>query len=226
MIQPRVIDLSHYDTVVERVLPAPASGYKPLADMKAAGVWGVIHKATQGVDIDDHTYIFRRTMALNAGLLWGAYHFNTGAAISAQVDHFLRAAKPDDNTLMALDFEDCTASEMSLDAAMEFLGALESRIGRDVVLYSGNRLKELLPSASDAVKAYICSRRLWLAEYGDVPHLPEGFEKSFLWQYTGDGEGPLPHNVPGVHGNGGVDLSAFDGSEDDLHAQWAGGSLT
>ncbi|MGY3459085.1 GH25 family lysozyme M1 (1,4-beta-N-acetylmuramidase) [Bradyrhizobium sp. LM3.4] len=66
------------------------------------------------------------------------------------------------------------------------------------------------------------SHRLWLCQYGPTPRLPTGFENWWLWQYTGDGIGPLPHNVPGiVAGNGGIDLNAFDGTVDELAASWA-----
>ena len=46
--------------------------------VKAAGIAGIIHKATQGLSFQDPTYHDRRTQALAAGLLWGAYHFGEG----------------------------------------------------------------------------------------------------------------------------------------------------
>ena len=36
--------------------------------------------------------------------MWGAYCFNTGEPVADQVDEFFKVADPDDQTLMALDF--------------------------------------------------------------------------------------------------------------------------
>jgi hypothetical protein len=46
------------------------------------------------------------------------------------------------------------------------------------------------------------------------------WEKPWLWQFTGDGKGPAPHAIPGIQDN--MDISSFDGSDDDLAAQWSG----
>jgi GH25 family lysozyme M1 (1,4-beta-N-acetylmuramidase) len=46
---------------------------------KAAGILGVIHKVTQGHSSIDPMYAANKKKALKAGLLWGAYHFATGA---------------------------------------------------------------------------------------------------------------------------------------------------
>src|SRR5262245_54459817 len=51
-------------------------------------------------------YAVRRGSAMNAGLLWGAYHFLRPGSIPAQVDFFLKIAAPDNATLLALDHED------------------------------------------------------------------------------------------------------------------------
>src|ERR1043166_5363770 len=89
-----VVDLAHYDRVTS------------FAKAAAAGIWGVIHKATTGATgKDDEQYATNRPKALAAGLLWGAYHWGTNANVPAQVDHFLKVADPDEHTLVALDFE-------------------------------------------------------------------------------------------------------------------------
>src|SRR5262245_60630672 len=79
-----------------------------------AAIWGIIHKATTGATGKDDEYAGRRQPALDAGLLWGAYHWGTGADVEDQVENFLKHAKPDDKTLVALDYED---KKMSLDQA-------------------------------------------------------------------------------------------------------------
>ena len=207
---PRVVDISHHNIV------------KDFALVAAAGVWGVIHKASQGRAYVDPDYALRRKAANNAQLLWGAYHFNTGDAVELQVENFLHAAQPDDRTLMVLDFEDNRPSNMSVSQAVEFLRVLEARLGRKGAIYSGNRLKESIALLGPQDRAYVASHRLWLCQYGPAPHLPMGFDDWWLWQYTGDGIGPEPHNVPGiVAGNGGIDLNAFQGDRDALVASWA-----
>lgn len=207
---PRVVDISHHNIV------------KDFALVAAAGIWGVIHKASQGRAYGDPDYAMRRKAAVNAGLLWGAYHFNTGDAVDLQIDNFMRAAQPDDRTLMVLDFEDNRPSNMTAQQAVEFLHVLEARLGRRGAIYSGNRLKESIAGLGPQDRAYLTSHRLWLCQYGPTPHLPTGFDAWWLWQYTGDGIGPLPHNVPGiVAGNGGIDLNAYQGERDELVASWA-----
>lgn len=90
---PRVVDISHHNIV------------KDFALVAAAGIWGVIHKATQGRAYRDPDYAMRRKAATNAGLLWGAYHFNTGDAVELQVENFIKTAQPDERRLMVLDYE-------------------------------------------------------------------------------------------------------------------------
>jgi hypothetical protein len=62
-----VVDLSHYQTPVD------------FSRIKAAGIVGVIHKASQRTSYPDPSYAIRMPQAINAGLLWGAYHFGTNS---------------------------------------------------------------------------------------------------------------------------------------------------
>jgi lysozyme len=206
---PRVIDISHHNTIED--LKATA----------AAGVWGVIHKASQGRGYQDPDYTARRRLATAAGLLWGAYHFGTADDVEGQVENFLEAAQPDSKTLLALDFEDNRLSNMSVQQAVAFLHLVEQRTGRKAVIYSGNRLKESIGALSPMERGYLLSHRLWLCQYGPKAVLPKGFSAYWLWQWTGDGVGMSPHNVPGViAGNGGLDLNAFAGGRAELAASW------
>ncbi|WP_426608654.1 GH25 family lysozyme [Bradyrhizobium sp. McL0616] len=209
-MQPRVADISHHNVVED------------LGAAAAAGLWGIIHKASQGRAYVDPDYTGRRKLAAAAGLLWGAYHFNTGDPVPLQIDNFLKAAQPDDETLMVLDFEDNRPSNMSAQQAVEFLHLLEQKLGRKGAIYSGNRLKETMGKLGPEDRAYLTSHRLWLCQYGPVAHLPAGFSNCWLWQYTGDGVGPPPHNIPGiVAGNGGIDLNAYAGTREQLAMEWA-----
>lgn len=212
VIVPRVVDIYHGDEVHD--------GFQGAVD---AGVWGIIHKASQGCHFVDRDYADRRKLAKKAGLLWGAYHFNSGEDPKAQVDYFLRCAQPDDDTLMVLDFEDNKKSPMSVHQAVDFLHALERKLGRKGAIYSGNMLKETIGKLSADDAAYIRSHRLWLCQYGPKAKLPAGFDDYWLWQYTGDGIGMKPHYVPGitVPGGKGIDLNIYNGTREQLASEWA-----
>ena len=69
-INPLVVNLSHHNDVAD------------FGAVKAAGIAGIIHKATEGVGFADKRYADRRGRALGVGLLWGAYPFP-----APQLDH-------------------------------------------------------------------------------------------------------------------------------------------
>src|SRR5262245_47544699 len=121
-----VVDIYHGDRVTS------------FAQAKQAGIRGIIHKATTGGTGKDKKYAERRQQALDAGLLWGAYHWGTAADVDAQLNNFLTVAKPDPHTLLALDFEPSGKSTMSLAQARAFLTKIEQELGRKAVLYSGS----------------------------------------------------------------------------------------
>src|SRR5258705_4546521 len=116
-MKPQVVDLSHYD---------PAKNY---AEVKAAGVVGVIYKASQGTGYTDPTYRDQRKAALAVGLKWGAYHFGDGSDPLAQVANFLNFAEIDGSTLFALDYEDNSDNTMDLGEAEAFVRAVEAALG-------------------------------------------------------------------------------------------------
>jgi lysozyme len=206
---PRVADISHHNVVGN------------LASSASAGLWGIIHKATQGTTYPDPMYAPRRKLVADAGMLWGAYHFNTGDNVADQVKFFIDKAEPDEDTLMVLDYEDNRLSQMNIHQLVDFCHQIEASLGRKCAIYSGNRLKETISILTKSDAAYVTSHRLWLCQYGPRPKLPPGFSKWWLWQYTGDSVGPLPHSIPGISGNG-IDLNAFVGSRDELIAGWSG----
>lgn len=209
-MQPRVIDLYHGNPITSDAFERAAN----------AGIWAVIHKATQGTSITDNEYADRRLQALDAGLLWGAYHFNGSQRVSDQVDHFLSVANPDSRTLLCLDFEDYAAGAMSIQEAVQFCELVEKQTHKPVVIYSGNRLKDKIGQLSTADTEYITSKRLWLAQYSSKPTLPSGFKSYWIWQYTGDGIGNLPHTIDGFNNGNAIDLNVYDGTQDQLTDDW------
>jgi len=204
----RVVDLYHNDEVTS------------LAQAAAAGIWGVIHKATTGATGTDSAYPVRRQSALDAGLLWGAYHWGTHASVADQVENFLKWAAPDAQTLVALDFEETSGNQMTLDQARDFLTLLGQRLGRSPVLYSGGLIKQEL---GQTVDPFFGGHRLWLAQYGASPVVQASWNRYWLWQYTDKTTGLSPNSIAGIPGDaqGNLDCNSYSGTKDDLAAEWA-----
>lgn len=200
---PVVIDIYHGNAV------------DSFAQARAAGVRGVIHKATTGQTGKDKAYTDRRRDAEAAGLLWGAYHWGTNAPVAAQVDNFLMKAQPGENTLVALDYEIDAKFQMRFDQAREFLERIHEKLGRRAVLYSGHLIKEKLGNSIDP---FFGAHRLWLAEYNPTAKVQKSWPSYWLWQYA-----EKASTVPGIPGNtaGAIDYNHFNGSEDQLRAEWA-----
>jgi hypothetical protein len=67
----------------------------------------------------------------SADSFWGAYHFGVGGDGSDQAQFFLEVTKPDDHTLLVLDYEPhLTGPTMSLDQAREFVEHVGEATGR------------------------------------------------------------------------------------------------
>lgn len=208
-INPKVVDLSHYDDV--EVVNGEWVGFKKLY---AAGYRGVINKASQGRGMVDVSHARRRQHALEAGLLWGAYHYLDGSPADAQASHFLDVAKVDNATLMVLDHEQ---RGVPLSAARLFMETVHIQTGRYPWLYSGFLIKEQIGLGVDPFWAKI---PLWLSHYSANPKWPPTWNKPTLWQFTGDGIGPSPHSAPGVAPRGGIDINSFDGTDEELAQVW------
>ena len=203
-----VVDIYHFDRV---------TSFRRAAQF---GIRGIIHKATTGATGKDAAYAKRRQPVLDAGMLWGAYHWGTNANVAKQVDNFLKTAKPDDHTLVALDFERSGNNTMTLDQVREFLTRIDEEVGRKAVIYGGELLKIRLGNERDA---FFRSHRLWLAQYGSTPKVQRSWDKYWLWQYTDGTAGPDPKTVPGIPGDakGNLDCNSYDGTPEHLAAEWA-----
>jgi len=204
----KVLDISHHNDV------------SSWDDVVAAGIVGVIHKATEGTGYTDPMYLKRRAPATAAGLLWGAYHFaHGGESIQAQVDNFLSVVGDNNaDMVLALDWEDNPSGPtMTAAEARKFIELLEAQIGEGrCLIYSGNVAKEQI-SGKDP---FFGARRLWLAQYGSSPTCQASWDSFWLWQYSDGNVGPGPQGCPGVTGD--VDTNSWQGSNADLTAQWSG----
>lgn len=202
-----VFDISHLNDS-----PKP-----DFATAKANGMMAVFHKATQYTDFTDDTYASRRIEATNAGLLWGAYHFGAGGDGVAQANFFLEKAQPDGQTLLVLDFErSTTGSEttMSVAEARDFVNQIYAKTGKYPGIYGGSTLKDDLQAAADPT---LSKCWLWIAQYGETVHLPNGWDTYTFWQYTDGTRGPGPVPVDGI---GHCDRDLFQGNEETLNAFW------
>ncbi|HVZ41075.1 MAG TPA: glycoside hydrolase family 25 protein [Candidatus Kapabacteria bacterium] len=203
-----VIDLSHHNTV------------SSFSTIKADGIEGIIHKATQGLSYTDPTYASRKTQALDAGLMWGAYHFASAADGQQQAEYFLSVVKPGPGDLLVLDIEQNydsqgkPAASMSIADAEAFVTYVQSQTGRWPGLYSGSYIKELLGSSQNATLANCW---FWLAQYGSTAVVPANWSTWTMWQYTDGVNGPTPHSVNGV---GNCDRDKFNGDDAGLHRLW------
>ncbi len=204
-----VIDLSHYNEVTS------------FADIKASGIVGVIHKATQGTNVVDPTYASRRPQALAAGLWWGAYHFGIEGDGAAQADYFLSVVNPQPTDLLVLDFEENGNATMTLQQAEQFVGEVYKQTGRYPGFYSDSLAGSLL---GQTVNQTLRQCWFWRAEYGASPVVPPTWPTWTMWQYTDGTHGNGPYQVAGIGGTGTCDRDKFNGSMDGLARLWGHGS--
>jgi len=198
-----VVDLSHHNGQVDFVKAA------------GDGIIGVVQKATQGTSYTDPTYTTNRDAVKAAALLFGAYHFGTGADGVEQADYFLSCVKPDDNTLLVLDFEaNPQGPSINLEEARAFVTHIASVTGRFPGFYSGHYIKDLLGTSTDPVLSQCW---LWLSQYGPTPVVPANWNTWTMWQYTDGAAGPGPHEVNGI---GACDRDTFNGDNDQLKRLW------
>ena len=203
--QMNIVDLSHFNADVD------------LIQAKASGVRAIIHKATQGVAFIDPTLRQRRLDAAHVAMLFGMYHFGTGADGVEQAEYFLDTTEPSKTDLLILDLEhNPQGPSMSLEEARAFVTHIQIQTGRWPGLYAGSYLKELLGSQADPVLANCW---FWLAQYGPTPVVPANWKTWTLWQYTDGAQGGSPDTVPGI---GRCDQSFYNGTPDNLTSFWLG----
>jgi lysozyme len=219
---PNVLDLYHGDN--REAVP----DFKSISEN---GIWAIIHKSSQGHAYQDPTYKARRTAATAAGLLWGAYHFMDASDAIEQAKFFLEMAAPDDNTLLACDFEKSTSTP-ALHQVMDFMSYVDQNSPGNLhcVLYGSDLVRESLQpiqggnqsQSMRGAEIFFAQHRLWLAEYGPHSKVPwpwsdkdisKMWENPFLWQYSETGK------VNPILGN--VDLNVYTGTQDDLKKNWA-----
>ena len=200
MPTPRVIDLSHHNSIPNDLMAA-----------KRAGIIGCIHKLTEGLSYIDDKVGARYYLAKQAGMAWGVYHFLRPGNPSEQAAFFLGQGLDygviDNETVLVADHED---QGVPAEDLKRFLDAVEDAMQRSPVVYSGHVLKEQLEGTG-----YKPRRRLWLCQYtSGQPTLPEGVDDYWLWQYTDQGD------IPGIDPP--TDLNHFNGDAIAFLDGWSG----
>ena len=157
-----IIDLSHH------------SGNVDLVKAKADGIVAIIQKATQGTGFTDPTFATNRQKAADAGLLFGTYHFGTGADGVDQADFFLNVVQPNPGDLLVLDFEaNAQGPSMTMEEARAFVTCVQASNLLWPGLYSGHYLKELLQTSNDPV---LTNCWLWISQYGSTAVIPPAWK--------------------------------------------------
>lgn len=204
-------------------------GAYDLAAAKAGGIVAVVHKASEGGDLDDKGFDKAVADAKVAGLLQGAYHFGNGRPGVLQADHFLARIRQYPNILPVLDHESNGRSSfgtMTVADAVAFVQRVKTVTNRYPVYYSYTSfLFDLMYKATSEQKEVLGHCPLWLAQYGEMPqHVPEPWVSWELWQYSDYANGPAdkmkyPRAVPGFTSQK-QDRSCFRGSPADLASWW------
>jgi lysozyme len=222
-----VVNLSHYDMM------------RPdFAGMKREGILGVIHEATYPRLERDAKYVDRQIGALQAGLLWGAYHYADGTDPVRQADHFLSvvsnswsqagSAAQGPGVLLVLDFEKnghYAGGTMRADQAVAFVERIRERTGVYPGIYGSEYyLRQALnsPKVSAAQKKTLTNCWLWIANYHKEPRATAPWNYWALWQYCGDGKCGLPRSAYpiSVANVKKAERNIFRGTQSDLRDFW------
>jgi hypothetical protein len=240
--KPYCIDIYVGDTVL-------GNNDEGFAQVKAAGIAFLDHKASQGTGEVDARCAFRRSKWMDGVAVpvtdvdgailqvtpkFGFYHFNGGAAASAEAAHFIATVKaagyqPGDD--LCLDWEDIGASGYQMPAswADEFCVAVEQWCQFNIKIYGGDAPREQLAKPMPSVMLdRFHARRFWFCQYGnfrgDLVPLPWKASGPSQWQDDGDQWGPGPHTIAGLSGYCDNSTVVGDMTVAKLAAGWAAGT--
>lgn len=180
-----IIDISHNNGIIDwnKVVEDPFN------------VEGVYFKTTQGIDFTDPLVKKNSALAKALGLKIGYYHF---ASLN---NHNVLQDSYEEASYFASMLKDLYAPELPLVLDIEtnksnipkkdvekwvinFFAILSTKGWSDVALYSYTPfLNSNLP-----INHKLGNIKLWIAEYSSSLHLPNGWNKQYLWQYSDKGK--------------------------------------
>jgi len=190
---PVCIDVSHHQ------------GYIDWEEVRASGVLGMIHKATEGTSFVDDMREENCSAAIAAGIAISTYFWIKPGDGRAQAEFYLSTIQPVPGERVVIDYEEDGCSLGTLYDAVQAL--LDYGHDLKITVYSGHLLKEQLGDDHDAFLAE--NTDLWLAQYtSSVSNIswPKGtYPQWSLWQYSESGE------IDGID-DAYVDLNEYNGN--------------
>lgn len=187
-------------------------------------VTAVIHRSSIGLTVDS-AYKSREKIAKARGYLWGAYHLGKSGDPIEQAKLFLKTIGNAPDTLMFLDLEDTSASNMmNIPNAKKFLDYVYQQTGKMPVVYANHSVTLALTAAmkSDSI---FQKTRLWYARFrSTLPDFPSALWPTyFLWQFSSElncsKTGGCLYNVPGTSFD--MDVNVFYGNRKALAYEWS-----
>jgi GH25 family lysozyme M1 (1,4-beta-N-acetylmuramidase) len=187
-------------------------------------VTAVIHRSSIGLTVDS-AYKSREKIAKARGYLWGAYHLGKSGDPIEQAKLFLKTIGNATDTLMFLDLEDTSASNMmNIPNAKKFLDYVYQQTGKMPVVYANHSVTLALTAAmkSDSI---FQKTRLWYARFrSNLPDFPSALWPTyFLWQFSSElncsKTGSCLYNVPGTSFD--MDVNVFYGNRKALAYEWS-----
>ena len=177
--------------------------------------------------------------AVQAGLLWCAYHYANASDPVRQADHFLSVVssawarvnpvvRPSAGVLLVLDFEKnghYPGGSMRADQAVAFVERIRERTGVYPGIYGSEYyLRQALnsPKVTNAQKQTLTNCWLWIANYSKEPRATAPWSYWALWQYCGDGKCRLPRSANPIRtaNIAKAELNIFRGSQSELQDFW------
>lgn len=195
------IDVSYWQNASKSVaVPAGIDWTKVVA----AGISFVLIKTSEGVGRIEPRAKDQALGAVAAGLQIGYYHFahpGEDTAI-AEADLFYKCLTqfPKSQIVPTLDIEINKAGltgQSLTQWVIDFVARLKSLGIKRVMLYSYQPFFDQFLSPHPV----LADCPLWLADYRSSPHIPHGWSKYDIWQYSNTGQ------IPGIAGNVDVNQS-------------------
>jgi lysozyme len=186
-------DLSHWDSLADPLAT-------DFAKARAYGITKIALKATQGDGYVDSTFAPRRAAALAAGTGVCAYAFlDATLPASAQAKWFLKTVGALDGIELAIDVETNAGGAggtVSIPLASDVAQAIADSVGFLPIFYSTRWGPD--GKGGGLPNAVLSQCPLWLAEWGNLPVCPVGWEEWRLWQNTDGQTGSNPISIPGL----------------------------
>lgn len=189
------IDVSYWQNTSKSAATPAGIDWQKVA---ASGISFVIIKVTEGAGRVEPRAKDQALGALSVGLQVGYYHFAHAGEDTAitEADLFYKCLVqyPKAQIVPTLDIE-TNKSSLSPSALtkwiVDFVSRLKSYGIKRVMLYSYQPFFDqfLLPSQD------LAECPLWLADYRPAPHVPHGWSKYDIWQFSNAGQ------IPGIVGN-------------------------